>query len=145
MTETVRVTPVSSTFTRETRDEVLDASKGTFLSQAFAYSPSWLGSDRPYVKYYGQYFHYFPLRPEKAKPFTNEIIRTRLIFATGARIGLANGIGGDVPTSERFYAGGSTTMRGFEPNAVGPVQHISHQVVAQEGDARVRGMHYPPG
>jgi outer membrane protein assembly factor BamA len=121
VTETVRVTPLSSTFTRETRDEVLDASKGTFLSQAFAYSPSWLGSDRPYMKYFGQYFHYFPLRPERPKPFTNEIIRARLVFATGARIGLANGIGGDVPTSERFYAGGSTTMRGFEQNAVGPI------------------------
>jgi outer membrane protein assembly complex protein YaeT len=121
VTETVRVTPLSSTLTRETRDEVLDASKGTFLSQAFAYSPSWLGSDRPYMKYYGQYFYYFPLRPEKPKPFTNEIIRPRLVFATGVRLGLANGIGGDVPTSERFYAGGSTTMRGFEQNAVGPV------------------------
>ncbi|HEU4935765.1 MAG TPA: translocation/assembly module TamB domain-containing protein [Vicinamibacterales bacterium] len=120
-TETVRVTPLSSTLTRETRDEVLDASKGTFLSQAFAYSPSWLGSDRPYLKYYGQYFRYFPLRPGKPKPFTNEIIRPRLVYATGARIGLANGIGGDVPTSERFYAGGSTTMRGFEQNAVGPI------------------------
>ena len=43
------------------------------------------------------------------------------MFATGARIGLARGLGGDVPTSERFYAGGSTTMRGFEQNAVGPV------------------------
>ena len=121
VTETVRVTPLSNTLTRETRDEVLDASKGTFLSQAFAYSPSWLGSDRPYLKYYGQYFHYFPLRPEKPKPFTNEILRPRLVFATGVRIGLAHGLGGDVPTSERFYAGGSTTLRGFEQNAVGPV------------------------
>ena len=31
VTETVRVTPLSTTLTRETRDEVLDASKGTFL------------------------------------------------------------------------------------------------------------------
>jgi outer membrane protein assembly factor BamA len=37
------------------------------------------------------------------------------------RVGLAHGLGGDVPTSERFYAGGSTTLRGFEQNAVGPV------------------------
>jgi outer membrane protein assembly complex protein YaeT len=121
VTETVRVTPLSSTLTRETRDEVLDASKGTFLSQAFAYSPSWLGSDRPYLKYYGQYFHYFPLLPEKPKPLTNEILRSRLVFATGVRVGLAHGLGGDVPTSERFYAGGSTTLRGFEQNAVGPI------------------------
>ena len=120
-TETVRVTPLTGTITRETRDEVLDASKGTLLSQAFAYSPSWLGSDRPYFKYYGQYFHYFPLRSDTSKPFTNEILRPRLVFATGARIGLAQGLGGEVPTSERFYAGGSTTLRGFEQNAVGPV------------------------
>jgi outer membrane protein assembly complex protein YaeT len=121
VTETVRVTPLSATLTRETRDEVLDASKGTFLSQAFAYSPSWLGSDRPYLKYYGQYFHYFPLRPERPKPLSSEILRSRLVFAAGARVGLATGIGGDVPTSERFYAGGSTTLRGFEQNAVGPL------------------------
>jgi outer membrane protein assembly complex protein YaeT len=121
VTETVRVTPLSTTLTRETRDEVLDASKGTFLSQAFAYSPSWLGSDRPYVKYYGQYFHYFPLRPERPKPLSSEVLRSRLVFAAGARIGLARGLGGEVPTSERFYAGGSTTLRGFEQNAVGPI------------------------
>src|SRR4029450_2944371 len=121
VTETVRVTPLSGTITRETRDEGLDASKGTFLSQAFAYPPPWLGSDRPYVKYYGQYFHYFPLRPEKPVPFTGEILRGRVVFATGVRGGLAQGLGGDVPTSERFYAGGSTTLRGFEQNAVGPV------------------------
>jgi len=121
VTETVRVTPLTTTLTRETRDEVLDASKGMFFSQAFAYSPSWLGSDRPYLKYYGQYFRYFPLTSEKPKPFTNEILRPRLVFATGIRIGLAEGLGGDVPTSERFYAGGSTTMRGFEQNAVGPI------------------------
>jgi outer membrane protein insertion porin family len=121
VTETVRVTPLSITATRDGRDEVLDASRGTFFSQAFAYTPSWLGSDRPYLKYYGQYFHYFPLRAAAQKPFTNEILRSRLVFATGARVGLSRGLGGDVPTSEHFYAGGSTTLRGFEQNAVGPV------------------------
>jgi outer membrane protein insertion porin family len=120
-TETVRISPLSSTLTRETRDEVLDASRGTFLSQAFAYSPSWLGSDRPYLKSYGQYFHYFPLRRAQQQPFSAEVLKPRLVFATGVRIGLAHGLGGDVPTSERFYAGGSTTLRGFEQNAVGPI------------------------
>jgi outer membrane protein insertion porin family len=120
-TETTTVSPLTTTLTRETRDEVFDASRGAFLSQAFAYSPEWLGSDGSYVKYYGQYFHYFPLRAPQRKPFTNEIIRPRLVFASGIRLGLAHGFGGSVPTSERFYAGGSTTLRGFEQNAVGPV------------------------
>jgi outer membrane protein assembly factor BamA len=44
------------------------------------------------------------------------------VFATGVRIGLSSGIGGDsVPKSERFFAGGSASMRGFGQNAVGPI------------------------
>jgi outer membrane protein assembly complex protein YaeT len=115
--EPVWVSPLTSTFTREGRDEVLDASRGSFLSQAFSYSPTWLGSDQTYVKYYGQYFHYFPLQAPQRRRFTNEILRPRLVYAVGVRLGLAN----EAPASERFFAGGSTTLRGFAQNAVGPI------------------------
>ena len=115
------VAPVTATLTRETRDEVLDASRGKFLSQAFSYSPSWLGADSAYIKYLGQYFHYIPLEPVRRKPFTNELLRPRLVYAAGVRIGLSRGIGDVVPMSERFFAGGSQTMRGFGQNAVGPI------------------------
>jgi outer membrane protein assembly factor BamA/autotransporter translocation and assembly factor TamB len=119
--EELTVSPLTTTLLRETRDDVLDASRGAFLSQAFSYSPGWLGSDQPFIKYLGQYFHYFPLRPPARKPFTNEIIRPRLVYATGIRIGLASGIGGMVPRSERFFAGGSATLRGFAQNTVGTI------------------------
>jgi outer membrane protein assembly factor BamA/autotransporter translocation and assembly factor TamB len=119
--ESVTVSPLTSTLTRETRDEVLDASRGAFLSQAFSYSPSWLGSDQAFIKYFGQYFKYFPLRAPERKPFTNEMIRPRLVYAAGVRLGLAHGIGGRVPNTERFFAGGSATLRGFAQNAVGPI------------------------
>jgi outer membrane protein assembly complex protein YaeT len=119
--ETLTVTPLTSTITRETRDEVLDATRGSFSSQAFAYSPSWLGSDQAFVKYFGQYFHYIPLQPERRERFTNEILRPRLVYAGGIRLGLSRGIGGLVPVSERFFAGGSTTLRGLAQNAAGPI------------------------
>jgi outer membrane protein assembly factor BamA len=106
--------------TRETRDEVLDATTGSLISQAFTYSPGWLGADAAFLKYYGQYFTYFPLEPSRRERLTNEILRPRLVFATGVRLGLARGLGSDVPFSERFFAGGSTTLRGFAQNAVGP-------------------------
>jgi outer membrane protein assembly factor BamA/autotransporter translocation and assembly factor TamB len=118
--ETTIVSPLTSTFTRETRDEVLDATRGAFVSQAFSYSPGWLGSDATYLKYYGQYFKYLPLERPTRERLTNEIIRPRLVFATGVRLGLAWGVGSDVPFSERFFAGGSTTVRGFGQNAIGP-------------------------
>ncbi len=119
--EALTLSPLTSTLMRETRDDILDSSRGTFLSQSFSYSPGWLGSDQPFVKYLGQYFHYFPLRSPERKPFTNEMIRPRLVYATGIRLGLAQGIGGLVPRSERFYAGGSSTLRGFAQNAVGSI------------------------
>jgi len=44
------------------------------------------------------------------------------VYAAGVRVGLARGFGEqEVPLSERFFAGGSTTIRGFEQNSVGPV------------------------
>jgi outer membrane protein assembly factor BamA/autotransporter translocation and assembly factor TamB len=116
-----RVSPFTSTLTRETRDEVLDATQGSFLSQAVSVSPHWLGADS-YIKYFGQYFRYFPLQPPRRKPFTNEIVRPRLVFASGVRLGLARGLNGEtVPFSERFFAGGSTTLRGFAQNTIGPI------------------------
>ena len=117
----IKVSPLSSAFVRETRDEVLDATRGSFNSQSFSYSPKWLGSDDTYVKYFGQYFHYFPLQKERRKRFSNEIIRPRFVFATAVRLGISKGMGTFVPTTERFFAGGSTTLRGFEHNAVGPI------------------------
>ena len=44
------VSPLTTTLTRETRDEPLDASRGAFLSQSIAFSPGWLGSDMPYLE-----------------------------------------------------------------------------------------------
>jgi outer membrane protein assembly factor BamA/autotransporter translocation and assembly factor TamB len=119
--ESLTVSPLTSTLTRETRDQILDASRGAFLSQAFSYSPSWLGSDQAFIKYLGQYFKYFPLQAPQRKPFTNEMLRPRWVYATGVRLGLARGIGGGVPNTERFFAGGSATLRGFAQNAVGPI------------------------
>jgi YihY family inner membrane protein len=118
--ERTTVMPFTSTFTRETRDDVLDASRGSFASQAVSYAPRWLGADAAYLRYYGQYFAYLPLRPPTREPLTNEILRPRLVWANGVRLGLARGLGGAVPFGERFFGGGSTSVRGFAQNGLGP-------------------------
>jgi outer membrane protein assembly complex protein YaeT len=116
----LRLAALTSTVSRDTRDDLLDASKGSFLSQAFQFSPASLGSQVRFVKYFGQYFRYFPLQKPRVELFTNQVLRPRLVYATGIRVGLSHGLGGqDVPPSERFLAGGSTTVRGFEQNSLG--------------------------
>jgi outer membrane protein assembly complex protein YaeT len=119
--DTIGISPLTSTLARDTRDVVYDASKGSFFSQALSFSPSWLGSEQPFAKYFGQYFHYFPLQAERQNPITNVTTRPRLVFASAVRLGLAWGLDGDVPRTERFFAGGSATLRGFEQNTVGPI------------------------
>jgi outer membrane protein assembly complex protein YaeT len=118
----IRIGSLTTTLTRETRDEILDATRGSFLSHALQFSPGFLGSQRPFAKYFGQYFRYIPLQDERIELFTNEILRPRLVYAGGIRAGVARGWGGSpVPLSERFFAGGGTTIRGFEQNSLGPV------------------------
>jgi outer membrane protein assembly complex protein YaeT len=118
----LRIAALTATVTRETRDDVLDATHGQFFSHAFQYSPELLGSQLRFVKYFGQYFRYFPLQKPKVQLFTNQVLRPRLVYATGVRVGLATGLGGqEITLGERFLAGGSTTIRGFQQNGVGPI------------------------
>lgn len=112
--------PLTTSFTRESRDDFLDATRGSFSSHALEYAPQRLGSQLSYVKYFGQFFKYVPLGKPMDIPFSN-VKKPRLVYAGGVRVGLASGLGGQtlVP-SERFFAGGGTTVRGFVQNGLGP-------------------------
>jgi outer membrane protein insertion porin family len=118
----LNVTPFTVSFTRETRDDILDATRGDFVSNAFEWSPTQLGGENSlhFIRYFGQYFHYFPLSEPVDIPFRGNAQRTRLVYATGARIGLSRGLGGQlIPEAEKFFAGGGTTVRGFAEDELG--------------------------
>lgn len=118
--ETRNTAPLTATLTRDTRNDLLDASRGSFASQAFEYAPSYLGSDLRYFKYLGQYFHYLPLSKPTEIPWAGGK-RSRLVVAGALRIGLATGFDGqDLILADKFFAGGGTTIRGFGQNEVGP-------------------------
>jgi outer membrane protein assembly factor BamA len=117
----LRIAALTSTFTRETRDDVLDATRGDLISNALEFSPKFIGSQVRFIKYFGQFFKYIPLEKPKVEIFTNKMERPRFVYAGAIRVGLAKGFSGqDVPLAERFLAGGSNTIRGFEQNSVGP-------------------------
>jgi outer membrane protein assembly complex protein YaeT len=119
--EVVNVAPATFTISRDSRDSFLDATTGSFISHGFEFAPRFLGSDYPYLRWYGQYFKYFPLTHPAPVPFGEQPKRSRLIFATGSRLGLQKGFSesGAVLTN-RFYAGGGTTVRGFGQDQLGP-------------------------
>ncbi len=119
---TLNVAPLTSTLSFDSRDELLDATRGSFFSHGFEYAPKKLGSSIPLIKYFGQYFKYLSFFRPEPTPFDKRARRPRLTWASGARIGLVNGLGGVLtPPSERFFAGGGTTIRGFRQDRVGPL------------------------
>ncbi len=123
---TLRVAPLTFTMNRESRDDILDATKGSFLSHAFEWAPEALGSDVRFIRYYAQYFKYIALGKATEIPLSGGVKKPRLVYAGAARMGLARGLGGqDLVASERFFAGGGTTLRGFAQNTLGPQDFLS--------------------
>lgn len=128
---TLRVAPLTASLSRDTRDDLLDATRGSFFSNAVEYAPKFSGSELNFAKYFAQYFRYFAFDKPQLLPLQNGVRKSRLVFATGVRVGIAGGLNGQdlipgrsstnrVSLGERFFAGGGTTIRGFAQDGVGP-------------------------
>lgn len=102
------VSVITPSLTYDSRDNVFDTRKGNLLTGAFDFAG--LGGDKSYLKFFGRASHYFPM-PRGA------------VLELRGRIGLANPYGNTekMPISERFFAGGAYTIRGYEERKVGPV------------------------
>jgi outer membrane protein assembly complex protein YaeT len=105
--EKINVCTLNIGLMRDTRDNILNPSRGMFFSQNIGYAPKLLGSDVRFIRYFGQYYAF-------------RKISDLLVYAFGIRIGLIRGWDEDIIPSERFFAGGGTTIRGFGKNEVGP-------------------------
>ena len=92
----------------DTRNDIFNATNGWFHSSTIEYAPALLGSDIRFAKYSAQQYYFRPLR-------------SRVVIASAARLSLAGGLGGDfLITSERVFAGGSNTVRGYGRDTLGP-------------------------
>jgi outer membrane protein assembly complex protein YaeT len=102
---------------RDTRDDAVDPTRGRYLSANGQLAARAIGSEVGFLK---SFF--------TAQSFTTLPGRRSIVFATSARLGMAHGyynVGpfGELPASERFFAGGDTTVRGFARDQLG-VRHV---------------------
>jgi outer membrane protein insertion porin family len=117
----VRVSTVAAEYLRDSRDNALDAHRGTYQSFSFGITPSVLGSSSDFVRFLGRTSLYFPLKPW-------------LTWANNFRVGFAPPFAdGRVPLSERFFTGGADSLRGFAINGAGPQRPVT--VCSNPGDA----------
>jgi outer membrane protein insertion porin family len=117
----------SGSLIRDTRDDALDTHGGTYVSANTQLALSALGSEVGFVKSFFTAQMFRPIPHER-----------RLVFAGSARLGVATGFtdtrsgvtdvttAGQLPASERFFAGGDTTVRGFLLDQLG-VRHTPTQ------------------
>jgi outer membrane protein assembly complex protein YaeT len=120
----VRLSGMSGAISRDTRDDVLDPARGMFVSGEGTVAARALGGQVGFMKTYVQAFWFRQLP-----------VKRRAVFASRLALGLADGFPRpapgetepieDLPASERFFAGGDTTIRGFALDSVGAPNTIS--------------------
>lgn len=146
----VRLSSVSTSMILDTRDDPLDPQRGVFTSIDGEFAGRSIGSEVGFNKTYMQGFTY---RRLGASP---------IVVAGGARLGLARGLPRDVPrlgddgqplvdpdgapivdivrdlpASERFFAGGDSTVRGFTLDRLGAPTTLDRNGLPSGGNAVV--------
>jgi outer membrane protein insertion porin family len=135
----VRLSTFAGSFLRDSRDDVLDSAKGTLVVVDSDIAARAIGSEVGYVKTYVQGRTFYQLPAAR-----------RMVVALAGRLGAAHGfprsvprvdgngvpvtgddgapivdVVQDLPASERFFAGGDTTVRGFALDRLGDDSTIS--------------------
>ena len=100
-----------------------DPTRGMFLTAEYNVSLPVLGANVGFHKFQFSYNAFFTVRQLKNTTFAGRtIFGAANVFAKGQRFSSAQfpDLDGILPISERFFAGGSTSLRGFEFESAGP-------------------------
>jgi outer membrane protein insertion porin family len=139
----VRLSTFAATVARDTRDDALDATRGWYLTADNSVASRAFGGQVGFIKTFVQ-----------AQTYRLLPVGRRVVFAGRVALGLADGfprevvgtapdgtpttqLVEDLPASERFFAGGDTTMRGFALDSVGSPATITERGFPRGGNGLV--------
>jgi outer membrane protein insertion porin family len=104
---TVTIARLTTSGLVDRRDDAFKPARGWFVASALELSTPGVGSDLRFLKDFTQYSQFVP-------------IGRGLVLASGARLGLARTFDNEVLIlSERFYAGGANSVRGYREDDLG--------------------------
>jgi outer membrane protein insertion porin family len=136
------VNTIGFTQTLDLRKNALVAPRGLIIDNTLDVATNGLGSEIEFVRSTARASYYLRFDKESQAPgvalaedpnrsaWQRWISQTSLAF--GARIGALHALssessnGFDLPIDERFFNGGSTTVRSFAERQLGPVDHRNH-------------------
>jgi outer membrane protein insertion porin family len=108
----VRLSTIAANLTHDTRDNPLDAHKGTYQTFETDFNASKLGSSVNFARLTAQEAYY-------------RTIFHNIVWANSIRIGLAQPFDNSfVPLSQAFFTGGGNTLRGFPLDGAGPQRPV---------------------
>ena len=107
--EDIRLGSLSSALVHDTRDNFYDPRAGVFEHLDFSVYARVLASEAQFLKFFG------------TSSMFHQVLKNS-VWAQGIRLGLEDPMlrTEQIPISERFFAGGDTTIRGFDRDEVGP-------------------------
>jgi outer membrane protein assembly factor BamA len=86
---------------RDTRDDILNATRGQFISNSFEIAPPGIGSSVEFYRNFSQFFHFQPVK--------------KFVFASAIRFGVAKSIEDEpLDPTLQYLSGGGTTVRAFK-------------------------------
>lgn len=103
----------------------INATRGHIARTRLGWAPSWLGSDVTFVRWTVDYSRYRQLRSGVVLAAS---IRTGDLFRSASPADSLDFL----PPEDRFFAGGSTTVRGYGPNELGPGLYVTEEIETDE-------------
>lgn len=108
--------------TQDHRDSTIAPTKGWFLKETMDIASKMAGGDKEFTRYrlYGGYYLSLPRQAV-------------LEFSVRPGVVIPYGDSDKVPIFERFFAGGATTIRGYDERKVGPLDSATDDPIGGEG------------
>src|SRR5436190_98398 len=118
------VSSIGLTQTLDLRDSKVNPSRGFVLDNTLDFATSAIGSDVDFVRSTARFTYFLPIGHEPKPGFPDH----RSLLAFGARAGIIHSLEhgtspAEIPIDERFFNGGSTTVRSFAERDLGPHDH----------------------
>jgi outer membrane protein insertion porin family len=115
LSQPVRVGLPSFAYVRDKRDNVIDTQNGNFTTFDTGVASKVFGSQASFTRFLGQNSTYHSFKGKKSNK------SMRWVFARNTRIGVEEPFNNTIiPLPERFFAGGTSSLRGFALNQAGP-------------------------